>query len=312
MRIELLGNIEFPHEVAHCVERGSDGIGLYRTEFLYLGAECEPDEEVHYQAYAEVIAAIGRRPVVDSHLDLGADKVHRSTPRTSATHTSGCAAFDCRCENLPLFRTQLRAILRASALGDVRLMFPLVTTLLELRQAKMVLADVMEDLDEHGVAVQSQAAGGHDGRSPGGGADDRSLRRRGRFPQHRHQRPDRSTRWRSIAATRKWPACTAPADPAVLRLIRMVLVAADAKGVPVNVCGRMSGDPLYTLLLLGLGLRRLSVTPSAIPEIKKLCRTLTIPQCQALAERVMAMEHARDIKNYLREELKKILPEAVV
>jgi phosphotransferase system enzyme I (PtsI) len=102
------------------------------------------------------------------------------------------------------------------------------------------------------------------------------------------------------------------ADPAVLRLILMAIKAADLKHVPINVCGQMSGNSLYTMLLLGMGLRRFSVTPSAIPEIKKVCRTVTIPQCQHVAERAMALENSRDIKNYLREELKKILPELVL
>ena len=100
--------------------------------------------------------------------------------------------------------------------------------------------------------------------------------------------------------------------PAVLRLVQMAIRAADHKNVPINVCGQMSGNSLYTMLLLGMGLRRFSVTPSAIPEIKKVCRTVTIPQCQRVADRVMAMENSRDIKNYLREELKKILPELVL
>ena len=102
------------------------------------------------------------------------------------------------------------------------------------------------------------------------------------------------------------------ADPAVLRLIRMAIQAADQKGVPINVCGQMSGNSIFTMLLLGMGLRRFSVTPSSIPEIKQVCRTVTIPQCQRVTERVMAIENARDIKNYLREELKKILPELTV
>jgi phosphotransferase system enzyme I (PtsI) len=101
------------------------------------------------------------------------------------------------------------------------------------------------------------------------------------------------------------------ADPAVLRLIRMAVEAAGRREVPVNVCGQMSGNTLYTMLLLGLGLRRLSVTPSAIPEVKKVCRTVTLDQCRRVTEHVMALENARDIKNYLREELKKILPELV-
>jgi phosphotransferase system enzyme I (PtsI) len=102
------------------------------------------------------------------------------------------------------------------------------------------------------------------------------------------------------------------ADPAVLRLIQMAIKTADLKEVPITVCGQMSGNAIYTMLLLGMGLRRFSVTPSSIPEIKKVCRTVTIPQCQLVTERVMAMENSRDIKNYLREELKKILPELVV
>jgi phosphotransferase system enzyme I (PtsI) len=101
-------------------------------------------------------------------------------------------------------------------------------------------------------------------------------------------------------------------DPSVLRLMRIAIAAADLKGVPINACGQMSGSTLFTMLLLGMGLRRFSATPSSIPEVKKVCRTVTIPACQQLAERVMALENARDIKNYLREELKKILPELVV
>ncbi len=310
VRIELLGNIEFPHEVAHCVERGSDGIGLYRTEFLYLGADSEPDEEVHYQAYAEVIAAIGQRPVVIRTCDLGADKVTGDVEE-ARNPTLGLRSIRLSLKNLPTFRTQLRAVLRASALGDVRLMFPLVTTLLELRQAKMVLADVMEDLDDAGVAFDARLPVGMMVETPAAVL----------MIDHFVEEVDflsigtNDLTQYTLAADRsnkEVASLYSAADPSVLRLIRMALVAADAKGVPVNICGRMSGDPLYTPLLLGLGLRRLSVTPSAIPEIKKLCRTLTIPQCQAVAERVMAMEHARDIKNYLREELKKILPEAVV
>jgi phosphotransferase system enzyme I (PtsI) len=101
------------------------------------------------------------------------------------------------------------------------------------------------------------------------------------------------------------------ADPSVLRLIRMAIEAADRKQVPVNVCGQMSGNSVYTMLLLGLGLRRFSVTPSSIPEIKKICRTVTTEACRHVASRVMGMENAREIKSYLREELKKLLPDLV-
>ncbi len=126
--------------------------GLYRTEFLYLGAEVEPTEEVHYEAYASVIKDMAGRPVVIRTLDLGADKLLKhQDPDPGRNPFLGLRSIRLSLKDLPLFRTQLRAILRASVLGDVRVMFPLVSTLLELRQAKMVLADVMEDLEEQGV-----------------------------------------------------------------------------------------------------------------------------------------------------------------
>ena len=152
VRIELLGNIEFPYEVDHCVDRGADGVGLYRTEFLYLGAEIEPTEEVHFQAYSRVVQAMGQKPVVIRTFDLGADKMPNMAPPDDERNPClGLRSIRLALRNLPLFRTQLRAALRATALGNVQIMFPLVSTLLELRQAKMVLADVMEDLQEHNI-----------------------------------------------------------------------------------------------------------------------------------------------------------------
>ena len=191
VRVQLLGNIEFPYEVDHCVDRGADGVGLYRTEFLYLGAETEPTEEVHFQAYSRVVQAMGDKPVVIRTFDLGADKMpnmpHVDDERNPCL---GLRSIRLALRSLPVFRTQLRAALRATALGNVQIMFPLVSTLLELRQAKMVLADVMEDLQEHHRPVQPRRAGGHDGRNARRGDDGRPLRRGGRFSQHRHQRPD--------------------------------------------------------------------------------------------------------------------------
>ena len=191
VQVNLYGNIEFPYEVTHCVDRGAEGIGLYRTEFLYLGSEIEPTEEVHYQAYSQVVQAMGDKPVTIRTFDLGADKVpHLPPPEDERNPCLGLRSIRLALRHLTMFRTQLRAILRASVLGNLRVMFPLISTLLELRQAKMVLADVMEDLDEHGIEFNHQHARGHDGRSAGGRDDDRPLRRGGRLPQHRHQRPD--------------------------------------------------------------------------------------------------------------------------
>jgi phosphotransferase system enzyme I (PtsI) len=309
VRIELFGNIEFPHEVQHCLDRGSEGIGLYRTEFIYLGSTCEPDEEAHFAAYAEVMNLMHGRPVVVRTCDLGADKSTFDVENVR-NPTLGLRSIRLSLKNLPLFRTQLRAVLRASALGDLRLMFPLISTLLELRQAKMVLADVMEDLDEEGTAFNHQLKVGMMVEVPAAVlmidhfVDEVDFISVGTNDLTQYTlAADRSNK--DVAGL------YSSADPAVLRLIRMAIEAADRKNVPVNVCGQMSGNLLYTMLLLGLGLRRFSVTPSSIPEIKKVCRTVTIPQCQQVAERAMTLENSRDIKNYLREELKKILPEMV-
>ncbi len=308
-RIELYGNIEFPSEVTHCVDRGSDGIGLYRTEFLYLGSNCEPDEQTHYEAYAKVMNEIGGKPVIIRTCDLGADKVAYESEATR-NPTLGLRSIRLSLKNLPLFRTQLRALLRASVLGDLRVMFPLVATLLELRQAKMVLADVMEDLDDEGIAFNREMLVGMMVEVPAAVmmidhfVDEVDFISIGTNDLTQYTlAADRSNK--DVAGL------YSSADPAVLRLIRMAIQAADRKQVPVNVCGQMSGNTLYTQLLLGLGLRRFSVTPSAIPEIKRVCRSVSIDQCVSVAERVMTLENARDIKNYLREELKKVLPETL-
>lgn len=310
VRVELLGNIEFPQEVTQCVERGSDGIGLYRTEFLYLSSNDEPDEEVHYQAYSQVLSEMPGRPVVVRTCDLGADKVSFDVGEIR-NPSLGLRSIRLSLKNLPRFRVQLRAVLRASAQGDLRLMFPLVSTVLELRQAKMVLADVMDDLAEEGVPFNRDLPVGMMVEVPSAVLMIDQFVEEVDFLSIGTNDLTQYT----LAADRSnkdVAGLYSSADPAVLRLIRMAIYAANSAEIPINVCGQMSGNVIYTMLLLGLGLRRFSVTPSSIPEIKKVCRTVTIEQCQTVADKVMTIENARDIKSYLREELKKILPELVV
>ncbi len=312
-RIQLLGNIEFPYEVELCKERGSDGIGLYRTEFLYLGAETEPTEEVHHEAYATVVQAMnsdGRnRPVVIRTLDLGADKVpNMPAPDDERNPFLGMRSIRLSLRNLEMFRTQLRAILRASVRGNVHIMFPMVSTVLEFRQAKMILADVIEDLEEQGIPFNRNVPVGMMVEVPAAVVmldrfiDDVDFLSIGTNDLIQYTLAvDRSNKDVADMYT--------AADPAVLRLIRMAIDTANQHGVPVNLCGQMSGSSLYTMLLLGMGLRRMSVTPAAIPEIKKICRSVTIQQCRHVAEHVFTLEHARDIKGFLKEELKKAVPD---
>jgi len=309
VRIQIYGNIEFPYEVDHCIKRGADGIGLYRTEFLYLGADREPDEDVHYQAYRRVATTMGQRPVTIRTFDMGADKIaHSDVVEEEKNPFLGLRSIRLALRNLPMFRTQLRAVLRASVFGEVRLMFPLISTLLELRQAKMVLADVMEDLDERGVKFNREMQVGMMVEVPAAVmmldhfVDEVDFLSIGTNDLIQYTLAvDRSNK----DVVGLYNAC----DPAVLRLIDLALQAGRKKSIPVDLCGQMSGNPLYTMLLLGMGLEHFSVTPAAIPEIKKICRSVSMEQCRTVAARAMAMENARDIRGYLRAALRRNVPE---
>jgi phosphotransferase system enzyme I (PtsI) len=309
VRVDLLGNIELPDEVDQCIKRGADGVGLYRTEFLYLGAQTEPDEEQQFTAYSRVVRTMGDRPVTIRTFDLGADKVpHLPRPEDERNPFLGNRSIRLALRNLPMFRRQLRAILRASVLGNVRIMFPLISTLLEFRKAKMVLADVMEDLEERGVPFRANLPVGMMVEVPSAVmmidqfADEVDFLSIGTNDLIQYTLAvDRSNK--DVVGLYN------AADPAVLKLILRTIQAGARKPIPVNLCGQMSGSPLYTMLLLGLGLRQFSVTWRAIPEIKKVCRSVTIEQCEAVARHAMSMEHAREIKAYLRKELNKCVPE---
>lgn len=309
VRIELLGNIEFPHEVDHCLDRGCEGIGLYRTEFLYLGAETQPTEEVHFEAYSAVVHAMGDRPVVIRTFDLGADKVTGDTlVEEERNPFLGLRSIRIALRNLPVLRAQLRAILRASALGNVRVMFPLISTVLELRQARMVLTDVMEDLEENDIAFNRNLSVGMMVEVPSA-----VIMLEHFLPELDFVSIGTNDLIQYTLAVDRDNKDVAnlynASDPAVLKLIDMAVRSARNGNVATNICGQMSSSPQYTMLLLGLGLRQLSVIPSVIPEIKRVCRSVTIAQCEAVAARALAMENARDVDHFVTEELKKILPD---
>jgi phosphotransferase system enzyme I (PtsI) len=313
VRVSLQGNIEFPQESTHCLDRGADGVGLYRTEFLYLGKSDDPSEAEHLEAYLTVLRTLGpKRPVVIRTLDLGADKFQ---PRWESLHHErnpflGLRSTRLCLRNLTLFKTQMRAILRASAFGDVRIMFPMISTLLELRQCKMILAEVKEDLEEEKIAFNARVPIGTMIEVPSAAILAEQMAREVDFFSIGTNDLVQYT----LAADRNNETVASlysPGDPAVLRLIDNVVKAGDKATIAVNVCGEMSGEPQYTMLLLGLGLRQFSVTPHSIPEIKKLVRSVTIPECVAVAQEAMRLETARDVNSYLREQTRRILPEAM-
>jgi phosphotransferase system enzyme I (PtsI) len=311
-RVLLMGNIEFPEEADHCLERGAAGVGLYRTEFLYLNKCDDPTEKEHLDAYLQVLRALGPRPVIIRTLDLGADKFALASEpgREERNPFLGLRSVRLCLRNLTLFKTQMRAILRASAFGDVRIMFPMVSTLLELRQCKMILAEVKEDLEDEGIPFNRKLPVGTMIEVPSAAILCDHLAREVSFFSIGTNDLVQYT----LAADRtneNVASLYSPGDPAVLRLVAQVVQAAQRHNIEASVCGEMSGDPIYTMLLLGLGFRQLSLSPHNIPEIKKIIRSITIEEANHVAQEALRMETARDVNNYLREQTRRILPEVV-
>lgn len=309
-RIRLLGNIEFPEESEVVRDKGGDGIGLYRTEFLYLSRDDDPTEDDHYKAYTKTIQFFRGCPVVIRTFDLGADK-HSQRKRFVPERNPmlGLRSIRYCLQNLPLFKTQLRAILRASAKGKVKIMFPLITHLQELRQAKLIVRDVMEDLDDDGIAYDKDVPIGIMVETPAAALTAASLARESDFfsigTNDLTQYTLAVDRGNELVST-----LYSAVEPAVLRLLRTIVQDATKAHIEVSVCGEMASEPEYVMVLLGLGIRTLSVTPPMIPEIKQIIRSVTLEQCHDLTRKVIAMNSERQISSFLRSSAREILPEA--
>ena len=310
--VALWGNIEFPHEVQTCLAHGASGIGLYRTEFLYLDREEDPTEEDHYQAYAEAIKALDGRPITIRTCDLGADKfTHLSGEYDERNPFLGFRSIRFSLQHIGLFKTQLRAILRASVLGPARIMFPLVTNLKELRQAKMILADVREDLEDEGVPFDRDLAIGIMVEVPSAALMARNFARECDFFSIGTNDLVQYTLAVDRSNERVAGMYTA-GHPAVLRLIREVVQAARDADIQVAVCGEMAGEPMYTVLLVGLGVHALSVSPATLLEVKKVIRSVTMDQAREVADKILSFDSDREVDAYLSELTRRLLPEMVV
>ena len=312
-RVTICGNIEFPEEVRQCIKRGADGVGLYRTEFLFLSGNRDPSESDHYEAYCRVVEACGDLPVVIRTLDIGADKVPQLMAdqfAESANPMLGLRSIRLSLRNTQMFKRQLRAILRASVHGNVRIMFPLVATLLEFRQAKMILMDVMEDLEDEGIPFQRNVPIGMMVEVPSAVILAEEFAREVDFFSIGTNDLIQYT----LACDRSDPTVAhlyRSGDPSILRLIQMVLRAAEKHGKPVTVCGQMSSDPRFIPLLLGMGLRSLSATPQAIPRLKEVVRNLSITEAERISQHACSLDLARDVEHYLQGELSRLCPDLV-
>ena len=308
--ITLLGNIEFPDEVSSVLSNGGEGVGLYRTEFLHLTCGREPDEATHFAAYARTVELLDGRPLVIRTQDLGADKYTQSQEAEPERNPFlGCRSIRYSLQNLTGFKTQLRAILRASALGPVKIMFPLVSTVMELRQAKLILADVAEDLQAEQIDHDPNIEIGIMVETPSAALMARTFS--GEVSFFSIGTNDLIMYTMAVDRGNENVAnLYSAANPAVLQLIKATVRVARRRGVSVSLCGEIAGEPMYTMLLLGLGLRSLSLVPSQIPLMKKVIRSVTIQQCERVARKVGTFDSERQVVNYLRKELQNIDPDS--
>ena len=309
-KITLLGNIEFPDEAELVLQKGGEGIGLYRTEFLYLNREGEPTEQDHYEAYAETISVFKHRPVTIRTMDLGADKYTQSKRFAPEPNPFlGLRSIRFCLQNLTIFKKQLHAILRASVLGNVKVMFPLISNLQEMKQATMILRDVMEDLDEESIKYNRNLQVGIMVETPSAALMASTLARDADFLSIGTNDLIQYTLAVDRGNELVSPLYSA-ADPAVLRLIRMVIQDAHKAQIDVSICGEMASEPEYIMLLIGLGIRTMSLAHPMIPEIKQIIRSVTIEDCNNLTRTILGMNTERQITTYLHDAARKILPEA--
>lgn len=310
VEVELLGNIEFPEEAALVVQRGGAGVGLYRTEFLYLTGDHEPSEDEQFEAYRRCVELLEGRPLTIRTLDLGADKytqlradVPERNPFLGLRSIRYCLA------NLPMFRTQLRALLRASAYGPMKIMLPLVTSVHEFRQTRYLIRDAMEDLDDMGLGYDRDIEVGIMVEVPSAVLMADAFAREVDF----FSIGTNDLVQYALAVDRtneRVGSMYQPAHPAVLSLIRMVVKSARRKKIPVSCCGEAASDLEYVPLLLGLGVRTLSVNAASLPVVKRLIRSVSMAQCERIAKKAITFDSELESAAYLRSRVRKIVPEA--
>lgn len=312
VRVQLWSNIEFPGESYVGMTKGSDGVGLYRTEFLFLRPEGAPSEDEQYESYREAILGTQGRPVTIRTFDLGADKYTQARSYEQERNPMlGLRSIRYSLQHLDLFKTQLRAILRASVLGDVRLMFPLIVSLMEFRQAKMTLHDAMEDLEEAGITCNGKIKVGMMLETPAAALQIKDFCKEVDFISIGTNDLIQYLLAVDRGNERVSQYFTA-SNPALLRALRDVVRVCTQANVECSLCGEMGGEPIYTLFLLGIGLRNFSMAPGNIPEVKKLIRLVTTTQAQRVARRALSFETERQVTNFLRDEIRKLLPDDLV
>ncbi|MCX7788253.1 MAG: phosphoenolpyruvate--protein phosphotransferase [Spirochaetes bacterium] len=301
----LMGNIEVPEEVEALKGHGAEGVGLYRSEFLFLNPGRLPSEQMQYEAYRRVLEAMEGKTVTIRTLDLGGDKIIPDLVDANEKNPLlGWRAIRFCLSRVNIFRTQLRALFRASVHGKLQIMFPMISGIEELNQTLELVEQVKQDLRSEGVPFNEKVAIGCMIEIPSAALTSDVLARKVEFFSIGTNDLIQYT----IAVDRgnqRTAYLYEPFHPAVLRLIRMTVENAHAVGIPVAMCGEMAGDPLATVILLGLGLDELSMNAFSIPAVKKIIRSVSMAEAEELVGTVMEMRSGKEIDTYVRQLMEK-------
>ena len=305
----ILANIELPEEVQLALRSGADGVGLYRTEFLYLRQRHLPTEEELYADYKKVVEAMAPRQVTIRTLDIGGDKFLSTLEYPQEMNPAlGLRAIRFCLKEQEIFRIQLKAILRASAYGQVRVMFPLISSIQEIREARRLLQEVQEELKAQGQLFDPRMPVGAMIEVPAAVTLATLLAKEADFFSIGTN--DLIQYTLAIDRGNKQVAgLYQPLHPAVLRMIQQVVEAGRSGGISVAVCGEMAGDPLYLAILLGLGVDELSMNHMAIPMVKKVIRLINYMDAKQMASQAMDMVTVEEINEFAAQEMNRRFPE---
>lgn len=301
--VALKANVELPAEAILAVDHGAQGIGLYRTEFLYIDRTTQPGEDEQYEVYRAIVEAVSPQPVTLRTFDIGGDKFASTFQLPAEMNPAlGLRAVRLALKQPEVFLTQLRAMVRASAHGDVRIMVPMVTSVHELREVRRLIAQAIEQVKARGQAFEEHIPVGIMVEVPAAAVMADVFAREAEF----FSLGTNDLVQYALAidrASQSLAAQASPFDPAILRLIKFVTDAGAKHRRNVALCGAMASDPLAACLLVGLGLRELSMEAAAIPEIKEAIRRLTVPEAEAIAELALACDSADAVEELLAREL---------
>jgi phosphotransferase system enzyme I (PtsI) len=308
--IALYANIEMPYEAATVIQYGASGVGLFRTEWLYSDSYLLPSEKEHFEIYKKVSASLKGKNITIRTLDIGGDKLGPAEKETPLEKNPflGCRAIRLSLQNIGIFESQLRGILKASHYGNISIMFPMISTIDEIKQAKVILEHVKNTMRNKKIPFNEDIKVGVMVEIPSSAIMADILMKEVDFCSIGTNDLIQYT----LAVDRtneKVAYLYQPSHPSVLRLIKYVIDQGRRHEKPISMCGEMAGDYLYTALLLGMGLRKFSVSPIVIPEIKKIIRSITLDEAKKISDTVFLLGSAIEIDRYLKDCNKKIIPQ---